>query len=368
MQNGDVKTQNKRRIARLVYEKGEFSRQEIATELGMSLPTVFQNVTDLVERGLLYESGAYGSTGGRKAKTLSVSKHFRFTLGVDITRHHLRFVTYDISGELGAEEYLSFPYADSESYYQGLAKSLEAFIDKNGVDRERLVGVGLSIPGIVNPVLGVVSRSHALEISNVPLRRFSEYFSYPVYYGNDAKNAAYAEIGNTKRSIVYLALNDTVGGAFYHQGHNYYGDGFKSAEFGHMVIVPGGKKCYCGKQGCVDAYCSAKALVGADGNLEEFFQSLGKGDAMCKERFAEYLDYLAITVTNLRMAYDCDIILGGNVGGYLSSSIDALKLLLPKYDLFDADCSYLHTGTYKKESSAVGAAKRAVNLFLDALE
>ena len=58
---------NQRKIAKFILKKGETSKQEIASELGLSMPTVLQNVKELVQNGLVIETGKYESTGGRKA-------------------------------------------------------------------------------------------------------------------------------------------------------------------------------------------------------------------------------------------------------------------------------------------------------------
>ena len=85
-----------------------------------------------------------------------------------------------------------------------------------------------------------------------------------------ANSAAYAELGTTavsgdaaedeETNAVYLSLSNTVGGSICFGGQQYPGDNFKSGEFGHMVIEKNGRQCYCGKQGCMDAYCSALVL------------------------------------------------------------------------------------------------------------
>ena len=71
----------------------------------------------------------------------------------------------------------------------------------------------------------------------------------------------------------------------------------------------------------------------------------------------EYLDHLAVLISNLRMAYDMDIILGGDVGGVLSDYMIPLGEKVMAYNGFEHDVSYLKNCSYKKEASAVGAAK-----------
>ena len=81
----------------------------------------------------------------------------------------------------------------------------------------------------------------------------------------------------------------------------------------------------------------------------------------------EDLEYLAVTVTNLRMAYDCDIILGGYVGGYLEKYMEELSKRVIKYNGFENDTTYLKTCSFQKEVSAVGIAMSFVENFFESL-
>ena len=124
-----------------------------------------------------------------------------------------------------------------------------------------------------------------------------------------------------------------------------------------MTLYPGGEPCYCGKKGCVDVYCSAKNLADLeDGRLELFFEQMEKGRQEYRDIWERYLDYLAVAVDNLRMAFDCDVVLGGYVGSFIEPYIDELRDRLAPLDIFDHDGSYARACRYQKEASALGAA------------
>ncbi len=132
-----------------------------------------------------------------------------------------------------------------------------------------------------------------------------------------------------------------------------------------MILIPGGRQCYCGKLGCADAYCAASALTNETyQTLEQFMKCLEKREASAEEIWQEYLKNLAILISNLRMAYDMDIILGGEVGGYLSKYMIPLGQKVMEYNGFDHDVRYLRTCSYKKEASAVGVAKHFLQEFI----
>ena len=110
-----------------------------------------------------------------------------------------------------------------------------------------------------------------------------------------------AEDLNNYRNALYLSLNNTLGGAFCIDGTLIPGANQKAGEFGHMILVPGGKKCYCGKQGCADAYCAASVLTDdTKETLEQFMKKVEEQDGQAVKVWKEYLNNLAILISNLR--------------------------------------------------------------------
>ena len=171
------------------------------------------------------------------------------------------------------------------------------------------------------------------------------------------------------QDAVYLSLNNTLGGAFCINGKLVAGQNQKAGEFGHMILVPGGKKCYCGKAGCADAYCAASALTDEEQEmtLEQFMEKVEQKNIKTVEKWNQYLDNLAILISNLRMAYDTDIIPGGEVGGYLSEYMIPLGEKVMAYNGFEHDVRYLKNCSYKREASAVGAAKHFLSEYIQHL-
>ena len=103
-------------------------------------------------------------------------------------------------------------------------------------------------------------------------------------------------------------------------------------------------------------------------SLEEFFSLLENNDASCLARWETYLDNLAMAVTNIRMAFDCNIVLGGYIGSYIGSYMDSLSTKAAKYNMFEQDTSYLRAGKNGKLSSALGAAKKVIVQYIKSIE
>ena len=362
------KKDSRGKIGAFVYHRGRTSKQEISRELGISMPTVLQCVSGLIREEILEESGEYQSTGGRKAKQISVRRDVHYALGADITERLQSFVLIDGRGEKTASERIRRRFENSEAYWRELAEAIHSFRQREGIPREKFLGVGMSLPCIVDTERQMILRSHVLHLEQMDLRPVAGRLECPVKFWNDANSAAYGELHGEADDAVYLSLSNTVGGAVYMNGSVHMGDNFRTGEFGHMVLVPGGRRCYCGKQGCMDAYCSAAALCRERWEqLEDFFEALNKRDQQAQRVWEEYLDNLALAVANLRMAFDCDIVLGGYVGSWLAEYRGILEEKLARWNLFDQDGSYLRFGKREKEAAAMGAARRLMEEFWEKL-
>ena len=380
---------NKARILRYAAARGQVTRSEIAVDLHLSVPTTMQHVRELMAAGLLREEGEQASTGGRRAAALAIVPEAAYACGADITRSHLTMALVDARRSLVAWERARLPFANTTAYFADVERMLHVFLRKNGAasggtrcgDAEMpaaetarqaaggaparpLVGIGFSLPGFVDRERSVLRRSDVLGCANVSFQALGERFGVPFSLENDASSAAYAEFHERRGNAVYLSLSGTVGGAFCDGGRLYEGDNAKSAEFGHMIIKKGGRRCYCGKRGCADAYCNAELLQRAGGGtLDGFFAALAAGEAGARRVWSAYRDDLALTVGNLRVLFDCEICLGGYVGGYLAPYLPELAARVKRYDRLDGARDYLRTGRHTLEASAYGAALPFIERF-----
>lgn len=360
----EKKNVTKSKIVNYIINHKATSKVELSKDLNISMPTVLSNVKELLAGGIVIETGEYESTGGRKAKKISINPAYRYAVGIRITAKHIGFVLVNMKYEIEKYERIRLEFSTNTSYYSKIREELEAFL-KDVENRERILGIGISIPGIVNLENRMLVKSHALQLENYSLNFLEQVFSLPVYFENDANAAMRAEDLNRYKNALYLSLNNTLGGAFCIDGKLILGENQKAGEFGHIILVPGGKQCYYGKRGCADVYCAASALTDdTSQTLEQFMQQLEERKESAQQVWQEYLEYLAVLISNLRMAYDMDIILGGEVGGYLSDYMIPLEEKVMKYNGFDHDARYLKICSYKREASAVGVAKYFLQEFI----
>ena len=133
-----------------------------------------------------------------------------------------------------------------------------------------------------------------------------------------------------------------------------------------MTIIPEGEPCYCGKEGCLDVYCSAQRLAKlADGKLEQFFEALKKKEKAAVNAWEDYTKYLTIAINNIHMILDCDIVLGGYVGSYIGPYINKIRYMAAERNTFGEEGGYIRACNYKVEAAALGAALNVIETFIE---
>lgn len=366
----DRRRQSRSSIYRHLYYTRDFcSRQRLARELGLSLPTVYQNLSELMEEGLVRDSGEQQSTGGRKVSGLSIVPEARTAVGVSVTGTHLRLVAADLRLRELAYQKTAIPSGTAFSGLGALlAAALEEFFDSRRIDRSRVLGVGIALPGIITPDGSGVFSAPTLNLKDALLRTLTEGISYPVYVENDAACGGYAEwfMHSGKRNMAYLSLEDGVGGAILFNGAPYTGDNRRSGEFGHMCVEPGGLPCKCGRQGCLEAYCSARRISEDLGiSLEEFFDGVRRHVPEYELLWYDFLRHLAMGINNIRMMLDCDVVLGGFLTEYISPYISQLESYAAAANPFESRADYLRLSALRKHAVPLGVALHFIAEFLD---
>lgn len=366
----EIRRKNRSCIFDLFRQGDPLSRQDIAAVLDLSLPTVTHNLEELKSEGLITHAGFVGNTGGRRARTYSLVASARTAIGLDITRHHVTAVALDLRGAVIASRRRRLDFARTDAYYRELGAMVQQIVSAAELDTRGILGVGIGIPGLITADHRQIFYGEVLGATGATCAEFSKYIPYPTSLYHDTDAACFAEMwaNPDTQNVFYIMLSASVGGAVCIGGTQYTGSNARAGEVGHMLAVPNGRKCYCGRRGCVDSYCAAPALTAATGgDLKLFFHRLQEGDREINAIWQEYLAHLAVTVSNLRMLFDCNIIIGGYVGSYIDPYLPQLRELLMQHSTFDDNADYVQSCRCKTEAIAVGAALHDVAKFLESI-
>ncbi len=363
----DVKRANRNRIYRYIYANPGSSRPELVRRLEMSLPTVMQNVKSLFEQGLVKEDGALESTGGRKAVALSCVKEARYALGVEITRNHLGIVIIDMDANVVKSFKTRFGFEGDESCARQVGRYARELVAESGIDPSAILGAGVSLPGFISADGTVFHTTVLPGCLRYETHILGDALGFPTVYLNDANAAGIAEMWDTPpgRRFAYLSLSNTVGGAIITGSGVEIGDNQRAGEFGHITVEYNGRECYCGQKGCLNAYCAAHLLAEhTKGDLGLFFGKVHHGNTELLPVWYTYLDYLARAVNVLRMAFDCEVVVGGYVGAYMEEHIGELRRRVALLGSHEKSGDYVTVCARRTEASAVGAALVHIKNFI----
>lgn len=368
--NMEVQKRNHTNVFQILRKNDGLTKQNIANMLQLCLPTVAQNINALCAQGLVAECGTVGNTGGRRAKTFGIVKNYRIAIGMDITRNHITTVAIDLTGTVIYKDTVRRRFEKTDDYYRYLGQRVDLCLQNLQVARERVLGVGIGVPGLVTADHKTVFYGKILNFSGTTCGEFSQYIPFPTLLINDANAAGFAETWASPniKTAFYLMLSNNVGGSIIINGQTYNGGHYHSSEVGHICIERGGRSCYCGRKGCVDCYLAATELSNmTDGRIVDFFALLRNGDAAAEKNFDIYLDNLAHTVNTVFMLFDCPVILGGYVGAQMSPYMDEIKRRAALLNPFEETADYLHECAYRTEAIAAGSALQFINQFLSSI-
>jgi glucokinase-like ROK family protein len=265
---------NRSRVIGALRDRGKASRAEIARATGLSRSTVSSIVSDLIDAGLLSEHReatgvAHGEAGGRPPVLLSLNPSAGLAVGVDFGHTHLRVAVSDLSHDILAESRREQDVDHSAG--EGLDAATEVMdkvLEEADVDRERVLGVGMGLPGPINRSTGTVGSSSILPgwVGVDAAAEMERRIRLPVYVENDANLGALAEFvwgaGKGHSDVVYIKLSSGVGAGLLLGGRLHEGAGGTAGEIGHMPAQNGTEICRCGSRGCLETVASARAIAG----------------------------------------------------------------------------------------------------------
>lgn len=366
----DIKKGNYSSIYHLLYQNGKLSKQEIANQLHLSLPTVTQNLVRLEKEKLIEKSGQFESSVGRRATAYAISPQARISIGVEIQKKTVNILAIDLLGDAFQEKKLVMKYSNEERYYKELSESIQSFISSLDVSQEQVLGIGFAVQGLTSNDGKKITYGKILVSTGVDVEVFSQYLPYPCIFLHDAKCAATTELWVRKDigDAVYLSIGTHLGGAIIINNQIYMGKEGHSGTVEHMTINPGGPLCYCGKRGCMETYSSVNALLESGETLDIFFEKVRSGVVSYVKRWNTFLDHLAFSMNNLHLVLNREFIIGGHISSYLiEEDIDILHEKTKQKSAFPNNDRFIHISSLPAIGVPIGAAIPFVQSFLGAI-
>ena len=327
---GSLRESNRDKVVQALKTLGVGSRAQIARRTGLSRSTVSSIVADLQSDGLVVDretDGREATGSGRPPALIALDSSAGLAVGIDFGKRHLAVAVADLSHEILAEQWVVMgeDYAADEGMLQAVGL-VERVLDESDADRDRVLGVGMGIPGPIHET-GVVGSSSILPgwIGRSPEERMAQLLELPVSGGNDANLGALAEFtygaGRGSSSLVYLKLATGIGAGIVIDGRLFKGAGGTAGEIGHTTIDETGDICRCGNRGCLETYAGAAAIagllsrsLGEELGLDDVLRRALDGDPGCRRALADAARHIGVAVANLCNLVNPErIVVGGSM-------------------------------------------------------
>lgn len=341
---GTVRALNRRLLLRLLREQGPTSRTDLADASGLSNGAVTRIVGELIEEGFLVEQSVGVSTGGRRPVLLDLDTTGRVVAGLKLMDDAILAVLVDLKGTVIAHSRTALRSHDPKLVLARAAKAIERLLDGIGAAHDRLAGVGLCMPGTIDWETGVCQLAPFFNWHDVHVGELlHDLTGVPVAVDNDVNALAVAESlfgrGRTVRDFAVITLGRGVGAGLVTGGRVYRGASGGAGEFGHVVSELGGRRCECGKAGCLEAYVGEQALLSrvreegkryADVDIDAFLDLVAAQDRVAAPIHTEALTRLGAAIANLVNLLNPElVVLGGESAMLTEEFVTALR---PKID------------------------------------
>lgn len=255
-------------MLKAIYEAGEISRTELIERTGYSAFLVSKMCDELLQAGLIEETGPGNSTGGRPPTLLSINPHSGRVVGLHIGTLNARIAVTNLRGTLLAfRKAPSYAENGPEPALQHLISEVEAALAEARVEPPQLRGIGIGISGVLDHSTGTTLFWPKIpQWVNVPVRQtFADRFQTLVEVDDTPRTMALAErrfgAGDLASEFIYVSVGAGTGAALFLRDQLYTGWRGFAGEFGHIPVDAHGPLCSCGNRGCVEASVSAAAIV-----------------------------------------------------------------------------------------------------------
>ena len=310
----------------------------------------------------------------------------KYGFGVDLGGTTVKIAYFDETGTMITNWEIPTVTANGGSQIlPDIAASIRDFREKNGIDAQALLGIGIGVPGPVDSK-GNVNRCVNLGWGTFNIsKELSALTGLPVTAGNDANVAALGEFwkggGKGCRNMVFVTLGTGVGGGIVIEGKLLHGAHGAGAEIGHMVLNRNETAvCGCGKRGCVEQYCSATGIVrlaklALEASQEEsalrranpltckdIFDAGKQGDQLALQVLDQYYAYMGEFLANVCCVVNPEVVvIGGGVSKAGNVLLDGLKPYFGKYVFHAASNVQFALASLGTDAGAYGAFKLALD-------
>jgi len=318
-----LKHDSRAKIVLCLRNGGPLAKAEIARLTGLGLTCVCDTCKELLAEGVIGEAGVVAGARGRPTVLLKINPSAAPVAGVRIAPECVQISVTTHTLEVLAQTTISCETAghDAQTVIDAIVSGIRRCVRLIGEDVESLAGVGVSVHGLVDPVLGIIAeKTNVTGWEEVPIVRIlEERLNIPVVADNCVRAAGIVHqwygTNVQEGTTLYVCIGEGCGAALLHNREIVRGIHHSGVLLGHMVIDPSGPVCTCGKRGCLESLASELGFIRGlwpeitkkpsemtPGEREELVRRgvelLKSGEARAREAYRSVVEYLGIGLSN----------------------------------------------------------------------
>lgn len=307
---------NTRLVLETIVNTGPVSRAGLSKKLGLTKATISTIAQILIDHNLIIEIGSAETEKGRRPILLEFNYKSGHVISLDISLEHITVLTCDLKGtHCRLKQYKNT--AMGIAILPVLKEILEKTIAKLPDVIHGVIGISIGVHGIVHDNKTAFTPYYSLDEIDLS-KELSDHFNIPVFIENEANLSVLGErtFYFNYPNIINISVHSGVGMGILLNDKLYRGNHGYAGEFGHSIIVPDGRPCPCGNQGCMEQYASERALLmelsekkkcsGMD--IQDFLNLYYEKDPDVLELIERFVFYMGIGINNVLNIFNPDLI------------------------------------------------------------
>lgn len=313
---------NRALVYDLMRDRQTVSRIGLARETGLSKATISQIIDQFIGEGLVEEIGPGEAHLGRRPTLLRFVPTARYAIGVELSDSSCSAILTDLKGAPVRRQSSALHGPSGDAAVAAAVALVDLLVAD--LTPDKLLGIGIGTPGLVDPRRGVIQTAPDLGWRDVAVGHpFVERFGVPATCLNRAKAAASGEAwrgaGERTDSFAYISVSTGISAGIVLNRRLYRGASTSEGEIGHVTVLPEGPLCACGNRGCLQTIAAGPAILArireqlrahpaassrltADFDLltlEDAGRAAAAGDRLALAVVEEAAEYLGIAAANL---------------------------------------------------------------------
>ena len=336
---------NRRLILNLLRNRGPLSRAEIATITGLSPAAVTFVVTELIEEKLVIEGMAQAGATGRRPVPVDINYDGHMAVGFKLRHDRIDCILTDLATTPLASFDVPVPDTRPETMVETIVAAIPKLLDVAGRTGLPVLGIGVAIPGEVDAVNGICVQSPRFGWYNLDFPKLlGEQVHVPVWIDDDISAFTVAQrlfgAGRNHRNFATVAVGTGVGASLVIAGEIYHGSHGLAGKMGHIITMPEGRLCECGRRGCLQAHTNEAAMMDAWSarrgstavSREQFAAAVEAGDDDALRVMAEAGELIGRHLADLVNLFDPEVLIaGGEAMQFGDAILEPIRQSMARY-------------------------------------